>query len=467
MKKRVVTLSLAALSLLGMVGCGNKSKVTVSKEVEAAVKDAMTLSRDDLMKKAVAELGDNQLKFLAVTSRGGKPAALNKFAELLNKAAGSEKYSGDKSAKNCPVKYDSTVDGQIYTTLTGEVDNKVSDGYSGAILQDGYQLQTKLIDPGYMVNYVPKEWNDATETDKTSNANPFTLQYNFKTWMVNNKNNDTVIDNVWDITDPKFKGKLFTMDPTNENVNMDWMIQLTDPKVAKELKAAYNEASNNSKVDLSAYKKYGEDLQYSYAFIANYIANAVFSSDDGEAVNSLAATPGSIGWIVYSKIQNVKETAKTTKKDIVISALGNENTDGATISASKISGFAGFMYKHYMSVMPNAKYPYATCAFLNVLSTTPEGYSAWAGDVGDYPSMPSINKDRTKGGNGSLATEVDKDGVFKFTQKADDPTIFPCLNDPSSNWWLNTGKAIVETPSFIGANYATVYQFIKVQLANK
>lgn len=467
--KKASLIALSVVSLLGMVGCSSNTNTSgtveskASKEVLAAVEDAMKLSRDELMKKASEELGSAQLKIEAVTSRGGKPAAINKFVEELAKAGSTNKD---------PVKFSSTVDGKIYTILTGEVDANTTNGFQGAILQDGYQLQTKFIDKGYFVNYVPKEWADASDSDKTA-KDPFTLQYNFKTFMYNNTANangeKTVIDNVWDITQEKFKKKLFTMDPSNENVNMDFLIQLTDDKWNNVLKEAFEDSTNDNKnLDLSPYSQYGEK-KYAYAFIAKFIENAVFFADDGKAINELATTPGAVGWIVYSKIQNIKETEKKSKKNITIAALGDDNTDGANPGNSNLKGFGGFMYKHYMSIMPNAKYPYATCAFFNILSTTVEGYSAWATDVGDYPTLPSINADRTKGGHGTLGTEPDKDGTFAFTKDATKENLFPCLNDPSSTWWNDSskGNAVIEDASYIGKNYNRYGGFIYQQIANK
>jgi hypothetical protein len=465
MKKTILKLSLAFVATFGLISCGgtaNTSSAASLTDVQKAVQDAMTLSRDDLMKKAAAELGDSgQIKVLAVTSRGGKDAPKNKFISLLQAA-------GSKNA--APVKYESTVDGKIYTTLCGEIEAGVTDGYTGAILQDGYQLQKKFIDTKYQTNYIPKEWKADSSTIVTGNDDPFTLQYNFKTWMVNNKNNDTVLDNVWDITAAKYKGKLQTMDPSNENVNMDWLIMLTKDKWAADLKKAFEASTNDNKdLDLTPYAKYGDTLKYSYAFIAKYLENAVFNADDGKAVDALAKTPGNIGWIVYSKIQNIKETADISKKNIVISALGNANTDGTTIGNSSMTGFGGFMYKHYMSIMPNSQYPYATCAFFNVLSTTTEGYTAWAADVGDYPTMQSINLDRSKNGHGTLATTADASGTYAWTQSATGENVFPCLNDPSATWWNDSAKgdAVVEDPSYIGTKYNAVKHFIDVCIAAK
>ena len=118
MMKKFNLAALVAVSMLGLVGCNTGTPATTSttpqasEKVAAAVKDAMTLDRDALMKKAAEELGTNKLKILAVTSRGGKPAALKKFHDEL------AKYG---TVNDNPVEYSSTVDGRIYTTLAGEI----------------------------------------------------------------------------------------------------------------------------------------------------------------------------------------------------------------------------------------------------------------------------------------------------------------------------------------------------------
>lgn len=447
--KLLLTL-IAVASVTAITGC----QKTETSSVEKAIADAETLTQEQLFEKAAKELGDKgQLKIVATTSRGGKEAVKNAFIAKL------QKYN---SAISDPLKYDTQVDGTIYTTLLSEITSKVTDGYSAAIVQDGYQLQTKGIDTKYFKNYVPKEWKEASGVDTTS-ANPFTLQYNFKTWMYNNAAGNMNIDNVWDITASSFKGKIDTMNPNNENVNMDWLIQLSDKDQVAALKRAYEASTNSSDIKIDDYKSYG-DKAYAYAFIDGFIKNAIFYEDDGKAIAHLAETPGNLGWIVYSKLLKVKETAAISKKNLVVAALGTENTNGATMGDSKIAGFGGFMYKHYLQVMPNAQYPYAACAFFNLISTSADAYKVWGEDVGDYPSLPSINVDRTQNGNGVLAEDL------TFTQKnlADGgTTVFSCLNDPTSAWWLSKGGAVVETPSFIGANYDTMIDYIDKKLAAK
>ncbi len=436
MKSNKIIVALATLAACAtLASCGEDSSKSA---VETAIADAETLTRDELFKKAAEELGSSgKIKILATSSRGANAKEL--FTNEL------KKYN---SSISDPLQYETTVDGRIYTTLLAEITAGTKDGYCGALVQDGYQLQTKGIDTGYFKNYVPKEWKDDSATNKQTDANPFSLQYNFKTWMYNNKKGDMNIDNVWDITDSSFKGKINTMNPNNENVNTDWLIQLTSDENEAALKAAYEDTTCTTDVKISDYSKY--DKPYAYAFIDRFITNAVFADDDGAAINTLAQTPGNVGWIVYSKLLKVQETEAISKKDIVVASLGTDNLDGATKDDSSMKGFGGFMYKHYLQIMPNCKYPYATCAFFNLISTNADAYKAWGKDVGDYPTMPSINVDRTKEGTKQVEGEN-----------------FPCLNDPTSDWWLNKGGAIVETPSFIGGHYYGVADYIDNCIADK
>ena len=441
-----------ALSVTALVSaCGQQA--SSKSAVEKIVEQAQTMSRDEVYKKAAEELGDNEFHWLGTSSRGGKDKVRQAFVAELKRVSGKE-FDFNK------IKYDTTVDGKVYTILNGYIESGQA-YYSGALLQDGYQLQTKGISKGY-VNYVPKEWNEKEGVNKSRDANPFSLQFQYKTWMYNNHNNDYQIDNVWDFA--KSGMVIDTMDPTNENVNMDWLIQLTSDENAALLKEAFNDASNSSGIaasELEKYAAYGADRKYSFLFMEKFIKNAVFYADDGKAQNAFISSPGHAAWIVYSKLMNLAETEQTTKRDVVVAALGTQHSDGANPGASKLKGFGGFMYKHYLMVMPNAPLPWTTCAFINFLSTTENGYQGWKSDVGDYPTYgDEINANRTKLGHGTLNGTT-------WTQDDNGENVFPCLNDPGSNWWIDTAKAPVETPSYIATYYNAVAAFIMQEIAKK
>lgn len=454
--KNLLTIGATLICACAMTSCGGSDVGTIKDTNKSIISEAESLTRDELFEKAANEIGSGTLKFIGTSSRF-KNAIEGFKAELAE-------YNPE--CAKMTITTDTAVDGEIYLKLCGEIESGLTTGYDAALVQDGYQLQKLGIDTGFFLNYVPKEWNDASDTNKTLNADPFSLQYNMKTWMVNNggAGKDIVIDNVWDITQDKFKGKIHTMSPNSENVNRDWLIMLTQDKWCDVLKEAFEDPSNdNSSLNLTAYESYGDKQKYAYAFIDKFLTNAVFHEDDGKARDTFMQEEGSLGWIVYSKIASIQETANITKKNITIAALGPNNTDGALVTNSYIKGFGGFMYKHYLQVMPYTQHPWTSCAFINYLSTTPEGYSAWAVDIGDYPTMPSINVDRTKFGHGTLASD------YTFTQNNDGENVFPCLNDPSSDWWTgeNGANAVIETPSYIVGEYDKVNSFINKVISSK
>ena len=229
LKRLMLCLSTLVLSTSAMLtACNSKGSGEELTRVKKIVAEAEKMSRDDLFKKAAEEIGDKTFHWYATSSRGGK--VKDKFVEELNKV----RPSGAKEISVDQIDYQTTVDGKIYTFLNAEIESN-KPVTSGALLQDGYQLQTKGIEKGY-VNYIPKEWNEKEGVNKERDANPFSLQFQFKTWMYNNKEKNVEIDNVWDFA--KEGVTIDTMDPTNENVNMDWLIQLTSDDNCKLLKEA-------------------------------------------------------------------------------------------------------------------------------------------------------------------------------------------------------------------------------------
>lgn len=462
MKIKKMMLPLASLAIISCLGSCGKDENPQKKIVMEAVEAAQNMTRDELMQKAADEIQDGVFKFTGCSSRLHK--AENNFKALLatkNAACANMTFSGDKSIP----------DGRIYQTLAADIKANKTDCYDGFLLQDGYQLQKYAIDTGYMVNYVPKEWNDDAATDKTKNKNPFSLQYNFKTWLVNDGAGDGIktpdgkpLDNVWDFTHSK--QKLACMSPNNENVNRDFLIMLTKDENCRLLKEAYDDPSNDSDIKVEDYASYGELKKYAYAFIAGFIKRASFAGDDGDIINPLSkkTADGSAAWIVYSKMNNIEETEDVSKKFLVSPALGKDNTDGATATMN-MKGFSGFMYKHYLMVSSITKHPYTTCAFINYLATTSDGFEAWGKDIGDYPSMPSVDVNRRKFGHGEFVTNEKGEKVWK--QDDTKENVFPVMNDPSGDWWVNTGKAIVEDPEYLGSNYDDVNKFIIDVTAHK
>ena len=165
MKLNKLTLfSVFALSISsGLLSCKPAQPASRVKQI---VEEAQKLSRTELYKKAAAELGSQTFHWLATSSRGGK--VKDKFVKALNDAAGT-------SITESQIDYQTTVDGRVYTIINGDNESG-NPTISGALLQDGYQLQTKGIEKGY-INYVPKEWSEHNGVNPDRDSNPFTLQF--------------------------------------------------------------------------------------------------------------------------------------------------------------------------------------------------------------------------------------------------------------------------------------------------
>jgi len=442
---KFVLAGLLVLSAAAMAGCGGNSSGKNANAVKEAVKEAMTLDRDALLQKAADELQDGDFYWVGTSSRASKAEVY--FKDLL--AAKNPKCA------NAKFHFASAFDSVIYSQLITAIDANAKDAVDGCLLQDGYQMAQYT---DYFVNYIPKEWTG----DRKSAGEPFSLQFNFKTWFVNNGGDATaaIPDNVWDmVTGPK----VTYMDINSENINRDWLIMLTSDANAAVLKEAYEDATNDNKdkIDVSKFASYGETKKYAYAFIDAFLRNSTGLDDDGnvnKAINQKTAK-GAYGWQVYSKLLKTTETEETSNAFLVSPTLGNDNSDGKT-ATNHMKGFSGFMYKHFLQVSPKSKHPYTTCALINILSTTAEGYKAWGTDVGDYPTMASINVDRTKNGWGTLNKTS---SPYKFTQGTGEgaTNLFPVLNDPTGDWWIKSANAVVEDVSYIGENYKTVNTFIK------
>ena len=120
------------LGTIGMLASCNSTK-GIGEETRKIVAECEKMNRNDLFKAAAEEIGDGTLKFIGTSSRFKN--AIDAFkAELA-------KYN--PKCANMTITKDSTVDGQIYTKLLTEIESGVTNGYDGALVQDGYQLQMK------------------------------------------------------------------------------------------------------------------------------------------------------------------------------------------------------------------------------------------------------------------------------------------------------------------------------------
>lgn len=292
------------------------------------------------------------------------------------------------------------------------------------LLQDGNMLQSEMLDPGYLLNFIPKEASGTIADDDTV---PMAAVYLNKIFMYNNFNAEgtehslkNYITNVWQlagtaadkghIANPSFKT------PTTENVNMNFLVMLTSDAYVAKLKTAYKNFYGKDYVEEKAYKNIG------YKWIAEFLKNSQAHSSDGTACKDVAkAKGGTVALVNYNKIKDLKG-------DDVYGAenVNNLSFPSLELGDKKVDGFGGFCYKMYSMVAANAKYPYAACALVSYITSKAGFENAWGAKAGYY----STNN----------TTKI-------------------ASNDKEIAWWKE--RLVVEDPEVVAANYEDVSMFVK------
>ena len=380
--KKVLSLVLAMAMVLTLLsGCGGNTKPSqdpaasteapaAQSEIDKIIAEAQTMSLEDLAKKAIAE--SNGKTFYGV---GNSSRSTGTFAMTL--------------------------------------------------IQDGNQIESKMVKTGILKTFIPKDWADANKTTAEAYKGYLPLQTLNKIFEYNNTGSKTYT-NCWDFVAEGEHG-LF-MDIDSEIVGKNFLYMLTKPEYAKTLKEAYDalDASKKGYVDtaIAAVEKDAKDLgldengKYALAWIKLWVESYNAQPDDGPICNTLVSKSATdqFGLLVYSKLRSVEESDQVSKKNVTVAAY----QDGYT-------GFGGYGYCHYLFVTKNSPLPWTACAFIAYMTCTVDGFSAWGKDIGGYSSNPTVAK----------GTEE------KFNHSTSGGTDFPVLNDKGFDWWKNNGKLVL------------------------
>ncbi len=307
-------------------------------DVQKAIAEAASMSWDELLAKAQAEIGDNELHIYSNTSRVKEDTFTAK--------------TGIKIVTQNPN------DSQIYEMLEQEVGNNVY-GADVVLLQDCFMLTNFAIASGWLENYTPEEYKACI---LESDQNPLVVVYLNRLFFYNDggSKDARLFTNVWQFTEPEFKGTEFK-NPMDEKSSMNFLISLTSEKWQARLAEAYKSYYGKD------WENTGAFANISYEWIYKFLMNCTFVSKDSTIASDIAGgAAGSSGLFVFSKLRSVDAS------NITVCA-----NDG-------IEGFAGLMYPIYGMVAANAKYPYAACLYINYLLSE-EGYNnIFGSQMGTY-----------------------------------------------------------------------------------
>ena len=450
--RKITALALALVMLLALAACGstdtpapgtsggdvnNPPEDTELTATQQIIKEAEGMTLEELAAKAIEESNGKTFVGIGNSSRGA--TALPLFIEYLQ--------SIDPSY-NMQVDWQQPKNNNIFSQLTSD-SLKDTGTFAMTLIQDGNQIESKMVQTGILDTFIPLDWATANGTTPEEYEGYLPLQTLNKVFMYNNTG-DKAFNNVWDFVAEDAHG-LF-MDIDSELVGKNFLYMLTEETYATMLKDAFDALS----ADEQAYFQptidemeseasdlgLGENGKYALAWIKLWVGSYNAQTDDGPICNTLvdASATDQFGLIVYSKLRSVEESATVSKNNITVAAYNDDYT-----------GIGGFGYCHYLFVTDNSPLPWTACAFIAYMTCTADGFSAWGKDIGGYSSNPNV------------AAENEEIFQHQTGGMAEDGTTveFAALNDAGYDWWTTDGKLVLEDPEYCASVSFTVGSWIE------
>lgn len=411
MKKKLFAILLAVVMMASVVVVlASCSAPEFDPEI---ITNAQNMSLADLEKAAEEEFKAAGVKFTAKATTSGVGKVLTKFKEKYT-WFDYEAFSSSKDA-------DAAAD--ITATLAK---NKFYADFS--MIQIASNIKTWM-DAGYLRNYVPKN-DDEIQLDPKA-TQPLVGLYADKLFAYNQSATDVTLTNIWQLTGKdgatlkKVKGSSI-QDPSNEGINMSFMIMLTSAGACEKLTAAYKSYFGTDYTAQEGCKNIG------YYFIQEYIKALTnrHGSDSKVLSETLASdTTGTVFVVGLNKTKGYSHVDKDAN-DKVTHNYWHEDLFYSGVHGD-VEGYNGFTYNTYLGIPKSSRLPYTACLFARYILTE-EGFRAGWKDVG-YSSP-----------NAKVTPNVDKtvevEGGYKYV--------------------LDTNKVLQEDGAYTLDNYSDVYRFV-------
>jgi len=335
-----IFLVLMALLLAGTFAFAGGSKDSGPKGAPAP---AQEMTRDELIAAAKAE---------------GTVVVYSTTSRISNAAAAFEKLYGIK------VEHSNLNDGALVQKVSTEVGGRIA-GADFVISQDSGRVFGQLLATNYLVNYVPPSLKNVIPKQY---QDPLVFQLVNKVFIFNSERGEApVIKNVWETTEPQWRGLIQFKAPSTEGVNMNFLTMITSPEWAAKLEKAY-ESRYGKKITLTT-------PNAGYEWIKGFFDNGLILGNSDTAMSENIGVRGqpqtTMGLFVYSK------TRFEASKNLALTPM------------TEIEPFSGFIYPLFLHLTANARHPNAAKLFIEYLMT-PEGFEPWAVDVGAYSPNPGV-----------------------------------------------------------------------------
>ena len=412
--------------------------LAMAETVEEVIAQAQTMTNEELYAKAIEESNGKTLYGIGNSSRGKTAGA--SFIEMLQKIDPS--YTGT-------IEWSQPKNNSIFTTLNADI-KSANHIYSMTLIQDGNQIQTKMLDTGNLLNFIPKEWAEGEGVIVEGNDKPLALQTLNKVFMYNTVG-DKTFTNCWDFV-AEGVAPLF-MGVNSELVGKNFLYMLTRDDYAAWLKESFEALSADEQAYFqptiaemeseAADLGLGADGAYALAWIKLWVESYNAQTDDGPICNTLvdASAKDQFGLLVYSKLRSVEESSSVSVNNIKVAAY----EDG-------YQGIGGYGYCHYLFVTDNSPLPWTACAFIAYMTCTADGFSAWGKDMGGYSSNPTVAEETEANFHHSIGGMAEDGTTVEFAAK----------NDRGYEWWTTNGKLVLEDPEYCADVAFTVGSWIEM-----
>ena len=435
--KKLLLMLLSLLMVVSLAACsgnGGKEETELS-EVQKIIAEAQTMTFEELAKKAIEESNGKTFYGVGNSSRG--KSALPLFIEELQKIDSSYQLNFEwQQPKN----------NKIFDQLTAD-SLKETGTFAMTLIQDGNQIESKMVQTGILDTFIPLEWAQANGTTADEYTGYLPLQLLNKIFEYNCVDEAKTYNNVWDFVREGEHGLFMAID--SEVVGKNFLCMLTKPEYALVVKEAYDKLDATAKsyfqptVDAMASEAEAlgldENGKYALAWIKLWVNSYNAVTDDGPICNTLvdASAVDQFGLLVYSKIRSVKESDTVSINNVKVAAY-----------QPGYQGFGGYGYCHYLFVTDNSPLPWTACAFIAYITETVDGFSAWGKDIGGYSSNPEVAK----------GTEE----KYHHSTGESSPIVTDTTKDRGYDWWIGDGHLVVEDPAYCAKVAFTVGSWIEV-----
>lgn len=194
--KRALSLLLAASLSLSLVACGGgggsasgsaapEGSGSASNEsltpTQQIIQEAQGMTLEELAKKAIEESNGKTFYGVGNSSRG--KSALPLFIEYLKTI---------DSSYNMEFEWQQPKNNKIFDQLTAD-SLKDTGTFAMTLIQDGNQIESKMVQTGILDTFIPKEWAEANGTTAGEYEGYLPLQTLNKVFMYNNTDRKSVV----------------------------------------------------------------------------------------------------------------------------------------------------------------------------------------------------------------------------------------------------------------------------------